>query len=108
MRSKVAIGVLLGLLSGVACSSLAPDTYSLTGNEKKLAIGIAEHRQDIQFRRQVLGNDYTASQNRLNEEENKLNIEAAKLCFELKKAHKLNPSSMYSLDEWNGELKKLK
>lgn len=87
-------------------TALAGERITLSGPEREQAIGLAEHRQKIAFERQEAQNEFQAKINRYAEEENMLNIEAAKLCFELKKSHKLNPTSNYVLNEWAGELEK--
>jgi hypothetical protein len=98
--------ILVGAYYGFSHSTLAGEKIALSGNERVKAVGIAEHRQKIGFERQEAQNEFQAKMNRYAEEENSLNIEAAKLCFELKKSHKLNPTTNYILNEWAGELEK--
>lgn len=87
----------------IGCSSLAIGTVVLSKEEKTQAQSIAERRQKIIFARATAQNEFNAKMNRSAEEESALNIEAQKLCFELKKAHKLENKN-YQLDEWNGLL----
>lgn len=97
--------LVLFFLAFTACSA-APfgDTVTLSDNETKIARQLAEHRQDINFRVAKEQADYQAAMNRLNEEMASLNLDAGKLCFEFKKAHKLEPNKNYTLDEWGGKL----
>lgn len=108
------IGILLiGVLGGAGLlffithpNVFASEKVSLSAQEKTQAMSIAERRQQIGFKRQEAQNQFTAQMNRFAEEENTLNVEAAKLCFEMKKAHKLPPNANYWLNEWAGELEK--
>lgn len=105
MKNRLAV-VALVVFGAAGCSALAADIVILTKEEKVQAQSIAEQRQQIQFKRGVAQNEFQEKMNRLAEEENKLNIDSARLCFEFKKAHKLEANKGYMLDEWNGRLVK--
>ena len=107
MRTRIMLCTVL-LFSVLSCATPSPDVIHLSGGERTQAIVLAEHRQDIAIRRQQAQNDYTAAINRLNEEESNLNILATQLCFQLKKAHALDPGTNYQLDEYKGQLVKQK
>lgn len=104
MRKILLVVSVLCLLAG--CKALASGTVSLSDKEKTQAQSLAERRQQIGFDRAAAQAEFQGRMNRLAEQENGLNIEAAKLCFEFKKAHKLPPNTNYQLDEWNGQLVK--
>lgn len=110
MRSLKVVVFFALLIACAACnqvvSAAEPKTITLSGAEAKQAQQIADQRQQIAFDRAQAQNDFNTQMNRLAERESILNIESAKLCFSLKKAHSINPSATYWLDEWRGELKK--
>lgn len=76
------------------------DTITLSASEKAQAIAIAEARQQLQFDRQAALNEF-------DRRERELDLRSAKLCYELKKAHQINPQVQYWLDEWRGVLRKV-
>lgn len=83
-----------------------PKIISLSSSEKVKAMALLERRQGIFLKRQKLDAQYQADLNRLNEEGNAVTIEASQLCFELKKAHSIEPNLVYNLDEVNARLVK--
>lgn len=104
MRKIIFCGILL--FAAVGCQSLANGVVTLSSDERTQAQSIAERRQKINFARQEAQNEFREKLNRLDEQESSLNVEASKLCFSFKKAHKLPPNVNYILDEWNGQLVK--
>jgi hypothetical protein len=111
MKKYFAVAGLFVLLIGLyACSSnlLAdqPKIIKLSASETKQAQSLAERRQEIAFERQQAQNAFQAQLDRLAEREQEVNMESAKLCFAMKKAHLMQPNANYLLDEWRGELRK--
>ena len=87
-------------------SAETPKIVNLTAPEKKQAMTILEHRQDIMVRRQRLDAQYRADVDRLDEEMRQQDIASTELCFQLKKSHQLPPATVYGLDEVNARLVK--
>ncbi len=78
----------------------------LSDTEKPKAMAILERRQSLFMKRQKLEAQYQSDAHRLDEENSVINIDAGQLCFELKKAHKIEPGITYTLDEVNARLVK--
>lgn len=81
-----------------------PNDVTLTGNERRHAVEMEIHRQNIQFMRNNANSNHTAILNRLNEEDEGVQQDQVKFLFALKQAHELDPSKNYSLDAWRGKL----
>lgn len=105
MKALALIGLAISL---TACAANFDGAIDLNGNEKTQAQKLAEHRQDINFRIQEAQADFQSKMNRLNEELQQVNIQSQEMAFQLKKAHQLDPDAHYSLDEWKGQLVKVK
>lgn len=108
MKKKVWFVVSIIVLGAALLECTPQESISLSTSETTQARALAERRQDIAFRRASAIADYQARINRLQEEETGVNIDAEKLCFQLKKAHLPDPSSQYLLDEWKGILRRQK
>lgn len=95
-----------GLLfvSMVACAGDSPKEIRLSKPEQELSIKLVERDQEINLRRQKAQQEFQAVLNRLQEEQNAVALDRQKLCFELKRAHKLDPLKNYTIDEFKGVL----
>ncbi len=104
MKTKVLIVVVL-MLTGCA---YAGETVSLTKAEAARAQSLTERRQAIHQQVSEAQVAFQLKMAQLQADENKVNSEADQMCFEFKKSHKLDPKDNYRLDEWNGQLVKVK
>ena len=101
--------LLFATLALCACSPVLadnPKVINLSKTEKAKAMALLERRQAISLLRQKITAQYQADMDRMNEDDNAVNIDATKLCFELKKAHTIPPNTNYALDEVNARLVK--
>ena len=103
---KSFLGVALFLVAvAAACGSPLDSTViGLTKPEQQQSVKLAEHRHDLQMRRNKAQLDFQSQMNRMAEEEAGINLESQQLCFQFSKAHKLDQGANYVLDEWKGQL----
>ena len=100
------IGLAVVLVPRFDAHAENPKMIDLGSSEKAKAMAILERRQAVYVKRQKIDAQYKADVDRLDEEIGEINIDAGQLCFELKKAHKIEPGQTYSLDEVNARLVK--
>jgi len=96
MKRTLLFGILLLTL---ACEAGEPKTIKLSPKEQQQAISIYEQRAQNAM-------DFQAATLKFNQTNDNLNLESQRLCFELKKAHKIPAGSQYQLNEYNGTLEK--
>lgn len=110
--SLAVMALIIGLALGSMFESWSRDgrvwagssDVTLTATERRHAVEIEIHRQNIQFMRNNANSNHTAILNRLNEEDEGVQQDQVKFLFALKQAHELDPGKNYSLDAWRGKL----
>ena|SRR6267378_1522822 len=104
MKSKLVVVIALSMFG----CAYAGETVSLTKAEAARAQSLAKRRQAIHQQTSEVQVAFQLKMAQLQADENKVNTEADQMCFEFKESHKLDPKDNYRLDEWNGQLVKVK
>lgn len=106
MTKLLPILLLCGSFLGCELNADSAKVINLTETEKQQAMALLERRQNLTLQQGQIQAKYQADMNRANEASNTINLDSQSLCFSLRKAHHLNPSENYRLDEVNARLVK--